>query len=208
MMPLRRVAHQGVPGQLPMNGEHCTPCVQLRGRCGSLFSLGVCRSHCSPLLRFLKNGKWSVADSNSMAPALWVDGQWQLVTISKSNPSSAVRFVTAESGPPPPAEPLSGTYEVHPQLEDPGPNASLTDWTRYVLACSERLREHPPDDAPPGSMEQVLREIYRRRQIRRMRDLQMAAIRQETRELEALRVRQVNRATRPVAPLEKLLGLS
>ena len=114
MMPLRRVAHQGVPGQLPMNGEHCTPCVQLRGRCGSLFSLGVCRSHCSPLLRFLKNGKWSVADSNSMAPALWVDGQWQLVTISKSNPSSAVRFVTAESGPPPPDEPLSGTSEVHP----------------------------------------------------------------------------------------------
>ena len=41
-----------------------------------------------------------------------------------------------------------------------------------------------------------------------MRDLQMAAIRQETRELEALRVRQVNRATWPVAPLEKLLGLS
>ena len=97
---------------------------------------------------------------------------------------------------------------MHPQLEDPGPNASLTDWTRYVLACSERLREHPPDDAPPGSMEQVLREMYRRRQIRRMRDLQMAAIRQETRELEALRVRQDNRATRPVAPLEKLLGLS
>ena len=128
-----------------------------RGRCGSLFSLGVCRSHCSPLLRFLKNGKWSVADSNSMAPALWVDGQWQLVTLSKSNPSSAVRFVTAESGPPPPAEPLSGTSEVHPQLEDLGPNASLTDWTR---------------------------------------------------ELEALRVRQVNRTTRPVVPLVKLLGLS
>ena len=119
-----------------------------------------------------------------------------------------MRFVTAESGPPPPDEPLSGTSEVHPQLEDLGPNASLTDWTRYVLACSERLREHPPDDAPPGSMEQVLREIYRRRQIRRMRDLQMAAIRQETRELEALRVRQVNRATWPVVPLEKLLGLS
>ena len=50
--------------------------------------------------------------------------------------------------------------------------------------------------------------LFRRRQIRRMRDLQMAAIRQETRELEALRVRQVNRATWPVAPLEKLLGLS
>ena len=88
-----------------------------------------------------------------MAPARWVDGQWQNVTISKSNPSSAVRFVRDESGPPPPAEPLSGTYEVHPQLEDPGPNASLTDWTRYVLVCSERLREHPPDDAPPRSME-------------------------------------------------------
>ena len=71
-----------------------------------------------------------------------------------------------ESGPPPPAayrlylgptpeetEPLSGTDEVHPQLEDLGPNASLTDWTRYVLACSERLREHPPDDAPPRRME-------------------------------------------------------
>ena len=197
-----------------------------RGRCGSLFSLGVCPSHCSPLLRFLKNGKWSVADSNSMAPARWVNGQWQKVTISKSNPSSAVRFVTAESGPPPPDEPLSGTSEVHPQLEDPGPNAwssfhslifncacslfltSLTDWTRYVLACAEHLLEHPPEDAPPDSMEQVLREIYRRRQIRRMRDLQMAAIRQETRELEALRVRQVNRATWPVVPLEKLLGLS
>ena len=35
MMPLRRVAHQGVPGQLPMNGERCIPCVQLRGRCCS-----------------------------------------------------------------------------------------------------------------------------------------------------------------------------
>ena len=143
-----------------------------------------------------------------MAPARLVNGQWQKVTISKSNPSSAVRFVRDESGPPPPAEPLSGTYEVHPQLEDPGPKASLTDWTRYVLACSERLREHPPDDAPPRRMEKVLCEIYRRREIRRMRDLQMAAIRQETRELQALRVRQVNRATRPVVPLEKLLGLS
>ena len=135
-----------------------------------------------------------MADSNSMAPARWVNGQWQNVTITKSSPPSAVRFVRDESGPPPPAEPLSGTYEVHPQLEDLGPNASLTDWTRYVLACSERLREHPPDDAPPGSMEQVLREIYRRRQIRRMRDLQMAAIRQGTCELEALRVRQVAEA--------------
>ena len=146
-----------------------------RGRCGSLFSLGACRSHCSPLLRFLKNGKWSVADSNSMAPARWVNGQWQLVTISKSNPSSAVRFVTAESGPPPPDEPLSGTSEVHPQLEDLGPNASLADWTRYVLACAEHLLEHPPEDAPPDSMEQVLREIYRRRQIRGRRESLLAA---------------------------------
>ena len=99
-------------------------------------------------------GERSVADSNSMAPARWVNGQWQKVTISKScYPSSAELAVRDESGPPPPAEPLSGTYEVHPQLEDPGPNASLTDWTRYVLACSQRLREHPPDDAPPRRME-------------------------------------------------------
>ena len=140
-----------------------------------------------------------------MAPARWVNGQWELVTISKSNPSSAVGFVTAKSGPPPPDEPLSGTSEVHPQLEDPGENASLTDWTRYVLACAELLREH---DAPPDRMKQVLREIDRRRQIRRTRHLQMAAIRQETRELEALRVRQVNRVAWPVVPLEKLFGLS
>ena len=39
-----------------------------------------------------------------------------------------------------------------------------------------------------------------------MRDLQMAAIRQETRELEAVRVRQVNRATRPVVPLDSCLA--
>ena len=143
-------------------------------------SVGVCRSHCSSLLRFLKNG---------MAPARRVNGQWQNVTISKScNPSSAVRFVRDESGPPPLAayrlyhgptpeetEPLSGTDEVHPQLEDLGPNASLTDWTRYVLVCAEHLREHPPDDAPPDSMEQVLHGIYRRRQIRGRRESLLAA---------------------------------
>ena len=104
-----------------------------------------------------------------------MNGQWQKVTISKSNPSSAVRFVTAESGPPPLDEPLSGTSEVHPQLEDLGPNASLADWTRYVLACAEHLLEHPPEDAPPDSMEQVLREIYRRRQIRGRRESLLAA---------------------------------
>ena len=112
-------------------------------------------------------GERSVADSNSMAPARWVNGEWQKVAISKSYyPSEARLAVRNESGPPPPAayrqhpgptpeetRPLSGPEKVHPQLEDPGPNASLTDWTRYVRACSERLREHPPDDFPPRTME-------------------------------------------------------
>ena len=46
MMPLRRVAHQSVPGQLPMNGEHSTPCVHL------CFTRSVCRIVRAAIVRF------------------------------------------------------------------------------------------------------------------------------------------------------------